>query len=329
MNGRAPVVRTGVADAPAVTLARLAELKEQPTEPVAAPLYDGPMVALPWMALGVDGAAGDGVPQFFRDRGVNLAKPADPENPQDGGPAPAGNRLLRKCEVVLHQPRAALAVNVQTGDGLATGQATTTVTLILRPIDPGDALRVYGISQWAPAQGPQSGGAGDSVEPNYDEMVIGTVYLLSPPDAAPHSDPDPTWEPYVRHGLFWNLAYAQPAFRPVATEIGDPLLVPLAAGAGQAIINEFTSLIGDAANLALEFLTAQSMQGTFWAPTGGGSDAHFPEAPAAAAKGAAGLDKDGRLEAQRAQEQAAILSEQLDPSFPYAAPAFNLALLTP
>ena len=121
--------------------------------------------------------------------------------------------------------------------------------------------------------------------------MIGTVYMLSPPDAPPYSAPDQTWQPYVQHFLFWNLAYAQPKFAPVATEIGNPLLVPLAAGAGQAIINEFTSLNDDALNEALEFLSAQSMQGSFWAATGGGSDSRFPQTPETAG---AGSDRAGQ-----------------------------------
>ena len=81
---------------------------------------------MPWMALGVDGVAGEAVPQFFQDRGVHLATAVDVDDPESAiAPVnpPAGNRLLRKCDVVLHQPRAGLVSNVQIGDGLATGQA--------------------------------------------------------------------------------------------------------------------------------------------------------------------------------------------------------------
>ena len=218
---------------------------------------------------------------------------------------------------------------MQTGDGLVTGQANTTVTLTLTPIDPTDALRVYAISQWVSPEGSPDPDTGDYTEPNFDEVVIATVYVLSPPDAAPYSSPDQSWQPYVQHFLFWNLSYAQPQFVPVTTAPGDPLLVPLAGGAGQAIINEFTSLADDALNQALEIVGAQSMQGSMWTATGGGSDARFPAVAATPARGSTGLDKDGLLQAQRAQQQAAILAETLDPVFPYDTPSFNLALLSP
>jgi len=282
------------------------------------------------MAMGSDGNAGDPAPQFFQDRGVSAAAPvSDDLGETQTATVPPGTRLLRKCDVVLHQPRYGLQANVSVGDGIATGQATTTVTLTLTPIDPTDALRVYAISQWVTAEGQPDPTTGTYVEPTYDEMVIGTVYALSEPDAAPYSDPDGTWEIYVAHNLFWNLSYAQPQFTPVATDIGDPLLVPLAGGAAQSIINEFTSLEADAMSEALSFIGQQSMQGTFWTATGGGSDSRFPAAAAPAAAGTTGLDKDGRLEAQRAQAQAAVAAEQLDPDFPYYSPSFNLNLLNP
>ena len=84
-------MRMTAAEAPDATLARRAELQQATTMDslaVAAPLYDEPRLAMTWQAMGVDGAAGGTVPQFFRDRGVNLAAPMDVNDPESAG-APA------------------------------------------------------------------------------------------------------------------------------------------------------------------------------------------------------------------------------------------------
>jgi hypothetical protein len=361
VNGRAPVVQTTVQAAQAgaqqdfginplsglpyfsdpvfnQTLAAAAATSAQPKTELDIPLFYTPQLSPAWRAIGFDSAEGLVPPAFFAARGVQNPPPQPSEDDLLAGATPnldqpplPGNRLLRACDIVLHQPRSALSSNVtlQPAVGLATGLSAVVQTLTLIPADPTDRLKVYTATQIQNlSQAAIDPTTGDYTEPNFDEVLVATVYLLSPPNTAPYSSPDGTWTPYVAHNLFWNLNYGQPQFQlpPVDSEIG----IPVFDSAGAIVINSLTSQINDAMNNALNIIVAASMAGSFWTPTAGGSSATFPSvttSPAGAASGA-GLDKNGIALAQRQQAALAQVSAQLDPPFPYNSPIFNLALLT-
>jgi hypothetical protein len=236
---------------------------------------------------------------------------------------------------VLHQPRPALTSQITLEPGIATGISNVTQTLGLRSAAPGDRLKVYASSQYEALAAIRTGIdplLGDYEEPTFDELLIATVYLLSPPNKPLRSAPDATWIPYVRHGLFWNLNYATPPFRiaGVGNAVGD-LLAPvkfLGGGAAAIVISFLTASINDAYNQALNILTAHSMAGSFWTATGGGSSSEFPEVVAGDDDaGSTGLDKDGRLQAKRNAAAKALKSARLDPAFPYRAMPFPEAFL--
>jgi hypothetical protein len=93
----------------------------------------------------------------------------------------------------------------------------------------------------------------------WTDVLVSRVYLLSPPDAPPDAPVDSSWEPAVRHALFWNeaivaLADSQAAYQPLS------LFVPLAGGVAQPLINVLLSLTNDALSLAQIF--AQRSQPT-------------------------------------------------------------------
>jgi hypothetical protein len=314
---------------PAVTVA---------TQTVDLPLYLNPAIPLDFYAIGFDGDINAGVPQFFLNLGAAKAvrQPSAEDQllndaqPVDATP-PANLRLLRACDIWLHQPRLGLTSTVllQPGVALLTGQSSVVQTLGVASPAASDVLRVF---QGAfTASTASTAGidplSNDYTEPTFDEILVSTVYLLSPPNTPVGSDPDGTWSPYVRHNLFWNLNWAQPPFRQLFGDPGTSLIPPLAAGAAQLVINFLASSLNDATQNALNILTAHSLAGYFWTPTGGGHDATFA-ALAAAQAPQTGPDRKANLAAQQAAIQAQQRATQLDPDFPYRALPFPTALLS-
>ena len=302
---------------------------EKPSKRVIdIPLYLDPAVPLRFRALGYDGLPGFPVPQFFLDRGAAEAPRVSVD--AAGGitteiaDAPRNLRLLRACDVWVHQPRLALTSTITQEPGPLTGISNVTQTLGVRSAVAGDALRVLSgtFARTPIAIDPTQS---DYEEQAWDELLIGTVFLLSPPQTAPGSAPDGTWQPFVRHALFWNLCWVPGEFRPLAGDPGTPYIPPLAGGAAQLIINFLTASLNDLTNQALNIVTAHSLAGTFYTATGGGSASAFPPAPAVPPR--TGLDKAARLSAARTAAARKRSAARLDPPFPYPAVPFDPALL--
>ncbi|EDY16675.1 hypothetical protein CfE428DRAFT_5788 [Chthoniobacter flavus Ellin428] len=294
---------------------------------VDLPLYLTPAIALNFYGIGWDGDGNAGVPDFF----VQLGAARLPAGKSvDTAPPPDNLRLLRACDIWLHQPRSGLTSSVDLNpSGFITGQGSVQQTLSIASPAPSDVLRVLAgtfqpIDQTA-AIDPLSG---DYTEPNFDELLISTVYLLSPPNTPIGTEPDGSWTPYVRHNLFWNLQWAQPFFQPISNDPGTPFIPPLAGGVAQIAIGFLASSINDAAQQALNILQGHSMAGSFWTITGGGIDGNFaPLANAQAVAAKLGPDKLQNAAAKATTAAAQVAAVQLDPNFPYRGVGFNTALL--
>ena len=349
VNGRAPIWRTTVKEQAAAQVANgINPLTGKPffSDPVFAqpkttpatertidiPLTLSPAIPLVFRALGFDGASDEAVPAYF----VRLGAAQHPQLNLDaiaGGDlssltpdVPQNLRLLRAADVWVHQPRFALTSDITFPAGLVTGAGIATQTLGLRSAVPGDKLRVM-TGKLTPPPGIDPTRF-DFEDVPWDELLIATVFLLSPPHTPSGSAPDASWLPFVRHGLFWNLNYvpATPAFSPADPTI--PFLPPLAAGAAQLVTNYLIASINDLTQQALNLVTAHDLSGTFYTPTGGGHDATFPEEPIAPAQGRTGLDKAGRLAARAVAARRAAKAAKLDPDFPFTAVLFDPALLS-
>jgi hypothetical protein len=315
------------------------------TRTIAIPLTLEPAIPLSLRAIGWDALAPtEPVPKFFLERGAAAHPQVASEDNLDSDEAvddavdllntppadpPPGLRLLRVCDLILHQPRLALTSQIDIEPGLATGQTHVQQTLSIASEVPGDALRVLAGMYQPPDAASIDPLTGDYTEPPYDELIIAKVFLLSPPNTPPHSDADASWTAYVSHGLFWNLSYQPGVFRAPPADPGIGFIPPLAGGAGQIVINYLTSAISDMLQDALNLVTASSLAGKWWTPTGGGHRADFPLPTPAVAKGATGLDKTGRLAAQAVAAARARQAESLDPDYPYSAMGFDPTLLTP
>lgn len=302
---------------------------EKPSQTVVdIPLYLDPVVPLTFRALGYDGLPGFPVPQFFLDRGAAEAPRVSVD--EGGGitteiaDPPRNLRLLRACDVWVHQPRLALTSEITFPSDFVFGTSLVTQTLGVRNAVAGDTLRVISgtFTQTPIAIDPTRN---DYEEQAWDDVLIGTVFLLSPPNAVPGSAPDGTWQPFVRHSLFWNLCWVPGFFRPVTTSSGTPFIPPLAAGAAQLVINFLVASLNDLTSQALNILTAHSLAGTFYTATGGGSASAFPVPAAVPAR--TGLDKRARLAAAATAAARARRATRLDPPFPFTAVPFDPALL--
>ncbi len=326
--------RTGAAQIE--QLARLAIEEDGDGKPggplVDVPLYENPPVSLyEWRKYGWDGSRA--VPQFFQERGVGLPPKSIESQLQLGGKVASeslepkkGNRLLRACDIIVHQPRSALTSHIDIHpEGMLTGMTNVTQTLGLREADTGDRLMLRGGTFEEPTQARLDAKAGaDLLADNYeektwDELLISTVWLLSPPDAELDAQPDGRWQAFVSHAQFWNLAWAQPRLEAVFTsDIFGALLATvslLAGGAGLGAANYLAASINDATQSAFNILTSHSMAGNFWTPTGCGTTSKDPRARAEAAV-ALSLDKAKNAQA-KAKAARAKRTASLDPAWPY------------
>ena len=305
------------------------------------PLYQNPPISMnEWRNIGWDGSAA--VPQYFQDRGVSKPKAAASANTEtgisinaDNLTPPAGNRLLRACDIFLHQPRAALTSQISIEPGLLTGVSNVTQTLGVREQASGDTLKIqtgtYEDLQQDKLNFTQDPNlvASNYEEKNWDQIPVSTVYLMSPPDAAADAKPDATWQAFAQHNLFWNLSWAQPQLRTVITTDAFGALTAtvahLGSGAGSFAVNFIAASINDATQSAFNILTAQSLAGSFWTPTAGGTTSAYPATTAASTS--SGLDKAAKAAAKAAAAAAAKRTRKLDPAFPYEGQKFNVALL--
>ena len=369
VNGAAPVVRTRAATAlslaqrgtffnglitarsGAADIARAAELARESTAGPASSangdvdvkLYNNPPVTLPLRRLGFDSGGGEGsaVPSFFKNLGVQDAPRVDSTNPEAVAAAllrgengrQTGSRLLCAADIVVHQPRMALTSSITLAPGLVTGISNVTQTLSLRSAAPGDRLKVFASARWNPTG---TAGidplAGDYEEPTWDERLVATVYLVSPPGAAWQSEPDGKWVPYVRHSLFWNLTYLPKTTLQVPqldNAVGQLITLgnALAGGVASLAVATLSAALNDATQNAINLIAAHSLAGTWWTATGGGSTSEFPAESAAEAAPANGWDKAARLQAKRIAAARSLKAARLDPPFPFRAVAFSPDLL--
>lgn len=299
---------------------------------VDIPLFFSPAIPMSWRALGWDSAGTESVPGYFLNRGVVASPFADVTSLADATPgqisdqfsAPEGLRLLRVCDMWVHQPRAALTSSVTVLPGFATGEFTLLQVLGEKPAMPGDALQIM-VGEYDELQVPSI----DQVQNEYeefpwDQILLARVYVMSPPNTAPGSEPDGTWTAFVEHHLFWNLMYRATPFVPPVPEPNVPFIVTLAGGAAQPIINYLTSSLNDGLLRVFNVTRGHSLAGVFWTLTGGGSTISLaPSADDQAAAGQQGLNKTERIAAAARARRAKAYTGTLDPAFPYRAVAFD------
>ena len=101
-------------------------------------------------------------------------------------------------------------------------------------------------------------------EPNYDELLLATLWLLSPPDEPDDTPPGPTWQPYTQHFVFWNLCYANVNKFNFTNPQPITIHTGLAFGLLDSIGNSMLAPINDAYIDIMNGLNETSMRGYFW-----------------------------------------------------------------
>lgn len=210
---------------------------------------------------------GEGFPKFFDRLGV---KPAARGSRvlDDAVPDPTRTRQIRACDIFLSTPRIASVQSIDIGAVGATSQSVTISTTYnaTRASQAANRYRLLAVPRWIPPQEPTALDRlfGTAVEPQTDECLIATLWIVSPPDAPDLAIPDGTWQPIPQYHTFWNLAHA--ARRPVLAVPNDPLRldVPLALGTGQSLVNALLDPINQQFNQISQYLEKSSTKGEFW-----------------------------------------------------------------
>jgi hypothetical protein len=286
VNGVSPVITMAAADAPE-EFAKAADVT--PEARLDVPLGESPqpiIKAATWRALGEDaaptGAVSDteslasrvtfeDVPEFFQAIGVgrppvlSVSSTGGFSEELDGPGSPGRDlrRLLRACEVILRQPRAALRADVTIGSPDA-GSFAQIDFITQTPLD--RTPRISASKTFTPAEDVDPSGilSGQFLDEPEDTLHLATLYVVSPRGAEPGSVPDETWQFHASHHVFWSLNHDTNNIPPITTQPPLTFPFPLALGVGTSAINAGLAVVNDNADLALEAIRAGSLRGKFW-----------------------------------------------------------------
>ena len=200
------------------------------------------------------------VPDFFKRLGVADAQTnllTDKAETQ---------RLLLACDIVLNQPRVSLTNTIT-----LNSQTVLTTLVSVNPgfITPADREpAVVALPKFFPLE--ITTVFADIffqrfVDSGLDQLHLSTVYLLSP--VLPLLDPTDlsAWQPYIKYNCHHNLVHAtkqiekRQEFEPIR------LVVPLAAGLAQPIIDYILAENNFFAQAALDFYQQRKLDGKFYA----------------------------------------------------------------
>jgi hypothetical protein len=218
---------------------------------------DGNLITLP----------GEGYPAFFSTVGV---EPADPGSQSAMNPVndPGRNRLIRACDIVLLMARPATAQQTTTIlDAQTQSQSIQISSLIQGPFIGPSRAWLEAEAKWTPPVDPSNADAllGTAVQPQTDEILIATLYLVSPAHFQGDA-PDASWTPYPQNFVFWNLNHASAVVPPSAQP--DPITFPLggvlADGVTAGLINSLLSTDNDESSQIAAYLAAGNFSGQYW-----------------------------------------------------------------
>ncbi|WP_009960147.1 hypothetical protein [Verrucomicrobium spinosum] len=281
-----PTISIPGKQAPKRTVARLGRLAAE--QAVDAWLTESPWFEVgPLRAIGPDSSPEgvssnpdgslnltfEAVPEFFSYRGVGPPPAATFDPAGLGGQAVSGlldksgqgTRLLRACDLVLFIDRPSNSTQWDTGSGVDGLFAQFTVTTVEKP-NAKERPYIRLTSKWEPPIDSAASDklAGDWEGQPWDEYLIATVFLMSPPNAALDSPPDGSWSAFVKHSLFWNLHHGVSRLDPSLARLQLSLQTGLAGGVGDALGLFIQAQINDANSAASEFLGREEIQTHLW-----------------------------------------------------------------
>jgi hypothetical protein len=149
----------------------------------------------------------EAVSRYFM-RLINGEAPAFVQRPAAKDGLPEGNRLCYKADVFLQVDRPTVKQRFEYDDIGLLRYAGFDITL---PPMSDYSARIYHTAIYQPPCQPTYWDIifGTYIEYQYDEIVLATVYFMSPTEEFRNDGPpDGTWIPFVRHEVFWNLNYS-------------------------------------------------------------------------------------------------------------------------
>jgi len=166
-------------------------------------------------------------------------------------PEQYGTRRLMAADIVLHVDHIGIRTDTYFADP-STGNLVIHSPGIIETPDR-YPYRLDAVPLFTPPQYPTALDRlmGAAVEPNYDALLIATLWLVSPPDEPDDTVPGPTWAPYPQHFVFWNLGYAN--VNQLNYTLNEPITIHtgLAFGLLDSIGNTLLAPINDATQDAL------------------------------------------------------------------------------
>jgi hypothetical protein len=257
-----------------------AAVDPQTGKPVSVGLTADPV--LPLLSV-VDRTAGSlsgvdlPIPAFFAEMGAAVDKSVSLDssgNITQGENAPGWRRLL-SCDLYLSIARLGVNGTIQVNDNPGGGSVTSLV-----PSFDSSALATYGTrprfkviknlkiqQEETAAQKLFATWTGQQLQPDipYDELLVSTVFFLSPPQTDAAAPLDGSWKAYVQHFVFYNLLYAAQTVAQFQKPLNPIVLYTgLAGGLGDAIVNEDLSTINDTSQALATGLAQVSQKGMFW-----------------------------------------------------------------
>lgn len=219
---------------------------------------DGELITMP----------GEGYPRFFEQLGVKPAWNGGKLGADEPESDPNRTRQIRASDVVLITPRIGTRQQVEVRDPFTEAQSVEISTVYLNGRLASAPTRNYLVSlpRWTPTAGPSALDKlmGTAVETEQDELLIATVYFVSPEDAPDDAEVDATWTPYPAYSVFWNLNWASREQTALTPSPPISLRTGLVAGVADSLFNFLLSPVNDFFNQIEAFLGAADFSGKYW-----------------------------------------------------------------
>lgn len=180
-----------------------------------------------------------------------------------------GNRLIASCDIVLTVTRASVRSDFQQIEILGVPSAIVLQSIEIIPAQAGYGARLASVAKYLPPTQPtvEDRISGSYVEPNFEQLLIGTIWLLSPDPLVTENvqqSPDVRWSAYVENKIFWNVNFESENRIQAPVNENVLLITGLAGGLADPIFTAFLQPINDANARAAAALNNTSFKGHFW-----------------------------------------------------------------
>ena len=217
---------------------------------------------------------GEGYPPFFKTLGVRPADAGSRAEAKQTYTEQVSNenrtRELRACDIALITPRVATSQHIDILSPTIDSQSFMISTVFQNAYarSAKSKYRLVSVPKWTPPQEPTAMDKfmGTAVEPQTDEIKIGTLWMVSPenPEDGEDAVPDGSWVPYPQYNVFWNLAHASQRAVPKAPPTPITLHTGLAGGIADSIFAQLLAPSNDSYMQAMAFLNSTTFKGAFW-----------------------------------------------------------------